>query len=331
MVHFVGINGLDGGLRIPGDLSLLRSEMHRTGALLLVLDPLGAHLSGALDTHRDASVRQALAPLAAHMEGLGAAAIGVMHWNKAPTNVALDRVNGSRAFTAAARSVLAVGEDPEDVDTHVLVVAESNLGRLDVPALRYRIDGRTVRDLNGKTIDTSGVLWLGEAPHITARDLFAVPFDGGERSDRDAMAEIVREVLADGMRPRDEVRKAIRDAGLPTSEKTLQRVCRTLGVEHRRVGFGPGATFLLELPQRPMPDKVDRDPVAHTPVHYVQNGADQQYPEDTEPIVDSMDSPSGPISNPHCCYSCGAPVTPAPKSLENGWVTACTACASEGR
>ena len=111
-IHFVEVDGLSGGLEVPGDLHALVEEMRRVGALLLVLDPLGAHLNGTLDTHRDASVRRAMAPLAGRMDELGSAAIGVMHWSKAPTTVALDRVNGSRGFTAAARAVLAVWRRP---------------------------------------------------------------------------------------------------------------------------------------------------------------------------------------------------------------------------
>lgn len=244
-VHFVEVDGRAGGLSVPGDLDLLVGEMRRVGALLLVLDPLGAHLHGTLDTHRDASVRQAMAPLAARMDELGAAAIGVMHWSKAPTTVALDRVNGSRGFTAAARAVLAVGDDPEDAGSHVLVVAKSNLGRLDVPALRYGIEGRTVPGTNGELIGTSGVVWRGEAPGVSARDLFAAPVNDDERSDLEAVIGVLQECLVHGAMPRDEVMKAVRAAGLDVSSKTFQRACRRARVTRRREGFG--GQFVLAI------------------------------------------------------------------------------------
>jgi len=293
-VHFVEINGLAGGLSIPGDLNALAAEMRRTGALLLALDPFGAHLLGTIDTHRDASVRQALAPLAAHMDELGAAAVGVMHWSKAPSTVALDRVNGSRGFTAAARAVLAVGDDPADPGAHVLVVAKSNLGRLDVPALRYRIEGRTVPGPEHEPINTSGVVWLGEAPGITARDLFPAPVDDGERSDRGAVAEVIREVLADGPRPREDVVKAIQVAGLTVGNKTIQRTCRELGVERKRIGFGSGASFMLALRERSMVDQSDNAPMARDAVHYVQNGLDQDHRDSAASMVDIVDIRRGP-------------------------------------
>lgn len=269
-VYFVEVDGLAGGLSVPGDLDLLAARMHDTDARLLVLDPLGAHLSDGLDTHRDAAVRRALAPLAAYMDALGACAIGVMHWSKAPTTVALDRVNGSRAFTAAARAMLAVAGDPEDDDSRLLIVTKSNLGRIDAPALRFATEGREVVADDGSIIATSGIRWAGEAPGVTARDVFATPDDPDERSDRDAVAEVIAEVLTDGPQQRDVVLRAVKGAGLDVSGKTIQRACRSLGVERRRIGFG--STFVLALP---IPDTGQE---THRAVQYVQIGAGQGLP-----------------------------------------------------
>ncbi|HXW33683.1 MAG TPA: AAA family ATPase [Acidimicrobiales bacterium] len=288
LVHFVEVDGFAGGLQIPADLDLLVKEMERVGALLLVLDPLGAHLHGTLDTHRDASVRQAMAPLAATMDRLGGAAIGIMHWSKTPTTIALDRVNGSRGFTAAARAVLAVGDDPEDTSTHIVVVAKSNLGRLDVPALRYRIEGRSITGPGNEEIATSGVVWLGEAPGVTARDLFAAPVDEDERSDRDAVGDVIRETLKCGPQKRADVLKAVKIAGLDVSEKTFQRACHALGVDRRRQGFGPNATYVLALP---IADIEDTAPMTCPVVRYVQNDLDQEQLLDTDSMVDMVDIP----------------------------------------
>lgn len=49
-VHFVAVDGLAGGLTVPDDLAALANQMQRTGSRVLVLDPLGAHLEGRLDT-----------------------------------------------------------------------------------------------------------------------------------------------------------------------------------------------------------------------------------------------------------------------------------------
>ena len=138
-----------------------------------------------------------------------------------------------------ARAVLAVGDDPAVPGVHLLKLVKSNLGRLDVPALRYRIEERTVPG-PGEPIDTSGVVWLGEAPGITVRDLFTTPVSDDERSERNAVAEVIRETLADGPRPRENVVKAVRDAGLTVHDKTIQRACREARrrAQAHRVRFG---------------------------------------------------------------------------------------------
>jgi hypothetical protein len=324
-VHFIVIDGMEGGLELPGDLTALGERMSEVGARLLVLDPLGAHLDGSLDTHRDASVRRALAPLAAIMDHLEASALGIMHWSKAPTTVVLDRVNGSRGFTAAARAVLAVGEDPEDSSRRVLVLAKSNLGGLDVPALRYAVEGRAITAPGGEEIATSGIAWLGEAEGVSSRDLFLTPASDAERSERAELADVIREALGDGPKTRNEVANAVRATGLTVSDKTIQRACKSLGVERKPGGFG--GPWVLALPS------LDSSPSANTVQHPVQTvrtssdfesdspKCDQEPQSGQEDIgtvgVSKLSDPPIPTSAPDStaglfgpdgsCLHCGAP------------------------
>jgi len=228
-VFFVQVDGLNGGLSVPGDLVDLAERMKATGARMLVLDPLGAHLGSTLDTHRDAAVRQALAPLAGHMDALSAACVGIVHWNKAPTVQALDRVNGSRGFTAAARAMLAVAEDPDDEMSRVLILAKSNLGRLDVPALRYRVEGRTVQTGEGQEIKSSGIAWLGEALGVGTGDIFAAGED--ERSEQAEIADLLTEWTDEGRQLSvEDARANVRRAGYEASSKTVQRAAKRAGL-----------------------------------------------------------------------------------------------------
>jgi hypothetical protein len=271
-LFFVQIDGLSGGLSVPGDLLELSSRMRETGSRLLVLDPLGAHLGSSLDTHRDAAVRQALAPLASHMDALSAACVGIVHWSKAPTTQALDRVNGSRAFTAAARAMLAVAEDPEDEMLKVLILAKSNLGRLDVPALRYRVEGREITTPEGAQISTSGIAWLGEAPGVGASDIFASN-DPDERTIRSETADALREILANGPLERKIVLARLKEAGYPTGDKTLQRLTKDLGIKRERDEFG--GPFRLALPADLLSGQPGQcGPTSPTGVHYVQIESD---------------------------------------------------------
>jgi hypothetical protein len=269
-VFFIEIDGLAGGLSIPGDIDALDKRMRQTGSRVLVLDPLGAHLGGTLDTHRDASVRQALAPLASHMDRIGGACVGVMHWSKAPTTVALDRVNGSRGFTAAARAMLAVGEDPEDKSARVLILAKSNLGRIDVPALKYRIEGREILTDDGLMIITSGVAWLGEAPGIGVHDIFTTVESTEERTERDELEAVINDAMNKGCQDIHAVKAAVKDAGFDASSKTIQRVLTRMGVTRRPEGFG--GKWILQRPQ-----SGQMAPVTQKPVHTVQTEDDQGF------------------------------------------------------
>ena len=65
-VHFMQIleAGFEVGLTLPDHLPRLQDLVEKTGANLIVLDPVVGHLSGNIDSYKDHSVRRALAPLA---------------------------------------------------------------------------------------------------------------------------------------------------------------------------------------------------------------------------------------------------------------------------
>lgn len=233
-VLFVTIDGIQGGLVVPTHLDDLKLKMAHFGAHLLVLDPFGAHLADRIDTHKDSAVRQALAPLSQYMDGLDAVALGIMHWNKSTATVALDRLNGSRGFSAAARTVLGFGEDPTDPSTKLVLPVKANLGRVDLPALGYRIESREV-DLDGCKLATSAVCWIGEVQGVTSADLLSHP-DEEQRAERSDAEDFLRAYLSEGPRRGAEVIEAAKGQGL--AERTVQRAKARVGVLVRRTGFG---------------------------------------------------------------------------------------------
>jgi RecA-family ATPase len=116
-VAAVGVVRLTGGdlLTLPLHVNALADEVERTGARLLVIDPLVAAIDDTVDSNRDASVRRVLAPLAAMSERLEIATVCVMHFNKSQAELLL-RVGGSIGFMGQARSALVVMADPEAAD-----------------------------------------------------------------------------------------------------------------------------------------------------------------------------------------------------------------------
>jgi hypothetical protein len=152
----------------------------------------------------------------------------------------------------------------------LLILGKSNLGRIDVPALRYRTEGRRVTAHDGTVIETSGIAWLGDAPGIGASDIFSSG-DPDDRSTGDDMADVLRDVLSDGPMERREVKAAIRDAGYSVSDKSLQRLCTKVGVERQRSEFG--GRMKLALPGETHTGQVI--PMTPRSVHNVHIGPDQ--------------------------------------------------------
>jgi hypothetical protein len=258
-VHFLTLRDDAGerGLALPDDVDRLAEAVARTGARLVCVDPIMAHLATALDVHRDHAIRRALAPLAALADDAGAAILAVAHLNKSAGSDLFGRVGGSIGLTAAARSVLVMGTDPEageDAPDRILAHGKSNVGPL-APALRVRIEGRTVDTPDGP-IPTSGIAWTGEAPDVHVSDLLGSPEDG-ERFGRTDAAAFLVDVLTDGPLAAKDVRRMARDAGI--ADRTLDRAKASAGIVSHRSGFGPGATFAWALPDhRTPPDPIER-------------------------------------------------------------------------
>ena len=87
----------------------LEEAIRRTGAKLIVLDPLQAYLGSNVDMHRANEVRPVLKRLSLMAERTQCAVILIGHMNKAQGLKSGYRGLGSIDFRASARSVLIVG------------------------------------------------------------------------------------------------------------------------------------------------------------------------------------------------------------------------------
>ena len=243
-VHFMQIleAGFEVGLTLPDHLPQLQDLVERTGANLIVLDPVVGHLSGNIDSHKDHSVRRALAPLAALAESTGAAILGVMHLNKSSSTDVLTRVAGSVAFGAAARSVLLLHSDPnavEDAPERVLIHGKTNLGPPAV-AVRLKVEGRTITTEGGE-IETSGIAWLGDDPTATAARVLR---GHQEPTREDAATDFLRENLADGPLLYSEIKALAAEEDITLA--TLKRAAKKLGIVSKK-RFGGVSSWSLPL------------------------------------------------------------------------------------
>jgi putative DNA primase/helicase len=200
---------------------------------LIVIDPITAYLGGT-DSHKNTDVRELLTPLADLAARHRVAILGVTHLNKNVGGPAIYRSMGSLAFTAAARSVLAVAKAKDDPQRRLLLPVKNNLA-IDQSGMAF-----SIRD--GK------VAWEDSPVHIQIDD--ALCSDIGHRgkpSERDRAADWIREWLADGPKPSTDIIADAREHGI--AEKTLRRAFADIGGEPDKQSFEGG--WYWKLPDQP--------------------------------------------------------------------------------
>jgi hypothetical protein len=235
-------DGIITGLTTPADVPALKAYIGTHDVALLVLDPLTSVMDGRIDAHRDREVRKALEPLGQLAQDTDAAVLGNVHLGKGIGSDPVNLILGSRAFSAVARLALVAARDPDDDTSNVLSVEKSNLGRIDVPGLTYRVDGVEVATDEGPA--SAGLLvWTGETER-RVRDIMADA--DGERSERDDAAEWLTGYLTGqgGEAAAKDVYKAARAEGI--KERTLKRARSRAGARSERRGFGQGAVWTLD-------------------------------------------------------------------------------------
>ena len=164
----------------------LKAEIVRLHAALVIIDPIVAYLPDKTDMNSASAVRPVLARLARIAEETGAAIVFVRHLSKGAKDKPMYRGLGSIDFTAACRSVLMVGADPNDASKRVVAHAKSNLAQTG-PSQAYTIKG-------------GRFAWAGRSS-LSAEDLGAPPPDADQRSAREEAQEFLLQTLADGPKP----------------------------------------------------------------------------------------------------------------------------------
>ena len=228
------IHAIDGPFTLDDvGLPALEQAIVRVRPALVVLDPLVAYLGGALDIHRANETRHVMAALARLAEVHGLALLAVRHLTKGGASKPIYRGVGSIDFTAACRSVLLAGCDPQNPMSRGLVHIKSNLAAAG-PAIGYELrDGQ--------------FFWTGECS-LSAGDILAAD-DGNGASPLSEATAFLRVALADGPVPAAQVWRDARDAGL--ADRTVNRAKVKLGIITQRQGEADkrgGGRFTWRLP-----------------------------------------------------------------------------------
>jgi putative DNA primase/helicase len=212
----------------------------RGDVALVIFDPMSAYL-GKTDSHNNSDVRSLLAPLARVAEKYNVAFLCITHVNKASDQNALNRITGSGAFGAAARSVLGIGPNidhsgaPIDGE-RVLISVKSNLGK-PPEALVYKIEQKIVAE-GGKLIETSCVKWIDARSDLDANAVVNADTGKKKRSQLDQAVDWLKEYVGSGISnfPATQVLAAGEANG--HAPRTLQRAREIVGVDVRKDGKG---------------------------------------------------------------------------------------------
>jgi putative DNA primase/helicase len=234
-------DGVPGGLSFPDDLTEFARLVTESDARLVVIDPFLAHLQETVNSHHDQAVRFALAPLYHLAEATGTAMLLVVHLNKAGEGDPLKRLGGSIGMPAAARSVLLLARDPDDLQgeqgpQRVLAQIKSNLGKPS-PSLLYTVEPVTLAG----GLETARLRHLGESRYVGSDLVVAMP--AGRSS---ALAEAIQFLecqLADGPKLAEELFEIARSEAI--SEPTLKRAKKSVGAVSEKLGFDGGWAWAL--------------------------------------------------------------------------------------
>lgn len=267
LVEFVEVTDDSGdrGFTLPDDLDLLQENLAASHARVLVLDPLNAFLSAAIDGHKDQQVRRAIAPLAKLAHDHQLAVVVTVHLNKAAGTSPVYRVGGSIGLVGGARSLLTFTRDPDDPDgeagsQRLLAHSKSNWGQL-APTLVYRVEPADLT-LDGHALTTTRLALLGESD-VTGFDVLRTDAEDTPPRQLERAIELLADMLGDQAEHRaSDIREAAKKNNI--SQKTLERAGAKVGVVTDRRGFPAVAFWSLPPSCAIRPDATADAPVAST-------------------------------------------------------------------
>lgn len=195
----------------------LEEAVKRTGARLVVLDPLQGYLGAEVDMHRANEIRPLMHRLSGLADKYRCAVVLIGHMNKSSTGKSNYRGLGSIDIHAAARSVVLCGRVKDDPEVRVLCQIKSSLAPERTP-IAFRLS------------EEKGFKWIGEYD-ITADELLSG--DAKESKIREAI-KFLEESLKDGQKHSAKVEEEAKARGIKS--KTLWNAKNALNVDSVKVG-----------------------------------------------------------------------------------------------
>ena len=195
----------------------LEEALAKTGAKVLILDPIQAYFGGGMDMNRANEARDMTKKLGALAEKYQCAILLIGHMNKASGNKAAYRGMGSIDFFAVARSVLLVGRIEGESNTRAVVQIKNNLAAFGHP--------------KAFMLSEIGFRWLGDY-EITADEVL-----GGiapKANKLEQAKQMLRELAeTTNMVQSNEVFEMADEQGI--SKRTMENAKKELGIRAKKI------------------------------------------------------------------------------------------------
>ena len=198
---------------------------------MVLFDPLFAYVGGKTDINQDNKVRAITTRLSEIAEENRCAIVALRHLSKAQQRNAKSAGSSSIAWTAAARSVLLVGHEPDDETYRGFVHVKHNLSAKGA-AQGYRIEA-----VNGKP----KFHWTGESNLTTEKILNGFAINNGAVSKIEEAENFLKDFLKNSPKLAEEVEKLAEKRHI--SEATLRRAKGNIGVMSHRPSSGIGKWY----------------------------------------------------------------------------------------
>ena len=195
----------------------LEQAIVRTGARLLILDPIQAYLGGGMDMNRANEARDMTKKLGALAEKTKCAIILIGHMNKASGNKAAYRGMGSIDFFAVARSVLLVGRVEGESNTRAVVQIKNNIAAFGHP--------------KAFALSEDGFKWLGDYEITVDEVLGGITPKANKMEQAKQMLRELAETQSAVLS--NEIFDRANELGI--SKRTLENAKKELGVQTRKI------------------------------------------------------------------------------------------------
>ena len=195
----------------------LEQAIVRTGARLLILDPIQAYLGGGMDMNRANEARDMTKKLGAFAEKTKCAIILIGHMNKASGNKAAYRGMGSIDFFAVARSVLLVGRVEGESNTRAVVQIKNNLAAFGHP--------------KAFALSEDGFKWLGDYEITVDEVLGGITPKANKMEQAKQMLRELAETQSAVLS--NEIFDRANELGI--SKRTLENAKKELGIRARKI------------------------------------------------------------------------------------------------